>query len=334
MGGMHGFGPVTPEADEPVFHADWERRVFALTLAMGATGAGTSTRSRFARETLPPAEYLSSTLLRDLARGARAAARRARPGRRRRARRRPLARARDADRAHARRRRRRPRCWPRRADGREARAPARFAVGDRVRARNLNPPTHTRLPRYVRGQRRHRRARARPPRLPRHACARARRGAAVAVHGALRRARAVGRRRRPDRARSRSTRWSPTSSPPRDAARARSAAGRRRPGVRRAVGGAGVRDRRWRCTSAACSSGPSGPRALAAEIERAQAAGDPDTGETYYRHWLAALERLVGEQGPGRRRRRSRATPAPGSARPAARRTARRSSCAPADFAA
>src|SRR5438105_4709387 len=35
---------------------------------------------------------------------------------------------------------------------------------------------------------------------------------------------------------------------------------------------------------------------LADEIERAQAAGDPDTGETYYRHWLAALERLVAEK--------------------------------------
>jgi nitrile hydratase accessory protein len=36
---------------------------------------------------------------------------------------------------------------------------------------------------------------------------------------------------------------------------------------------------------------------LAAEIKRAQAAGDADTGETYYRHWLAALERLVSEKG-------------------------------------
>ena len=36
---------------------------------------------------------------------------------------------------------------------------------------------------------------------------------------------------------------------------------------------------------------------LATEIKHAQAAGDPDTGETYYRHWLAALERLVAEQG-------------------------------------
>ena len=37
--------------------------------------------------------------------------------------------------------------------------------------------------------------------------------------------------------------------------------------------------------------------ALGEEIKRAQAAGDPDTGETYYRHWLAALERIVSEKG-------------------------------------
>jgi nitrile hydratase accessory protein len=36
---------------------------------------------------------------------------------------------------------------------------------------------------------------------------------------------------------------------------------------------------------------------LGEEIRRAQAAGDPDTGETYYRHWLAALERLVAAKG-------------------------------------
>ena len=37
--------------------------------------------------------------------------------------------------------------------------------------------------------------------------------------------------------------------------------------------------------------------ALGDEIKRAQAAGDPDTGETYYRHWLAALERMVADKG-------------------------------------
>lgn len=36
---------------------------------------------------------------------------------------------------------------------------------------------------------------------------------------------------------------------------------------------------------------------LAAEIKRAQAAGDPDTGETYYSHWLAALEKIVADKG-------------------------------------
>ena len=42
---------------------------------------------------------------------------------------------------------------------------------------------------------------------------------------------------------------------------------------------------------------PEWASALAAEIKRAQAAGDPDTGETYYLHWLAALEKLVAEKG-------------------------------------
>jgi nitrile hydratase accessory protein len=42
---------------------------------------------------------------------------------------------------------------------------------------------------------------------------------------------------------------------------------------------------------------PEWSSALAAEIDRAQRAGDPDTGEAYYRHWLAALERLLAEKG-------------------------------------
>ena len=42
---------------------------------------------------------------------------------------------------------------------------------------------------------------------------------------------------------------------------------------------------------------PEWAAALAAEIRHAQAAGDPDTGGTYYRHWLAALERLVADKG-------------------------------------
>ncbi|HEY1472672.1 MAG TPA: nitrile hydratase accessory protein [Pseudolabrys sp.] len=42
---------------------------------------------------------------------------------------------------------------------------------------------------------------------------------------------------------------------------------------------------------------PERAAALATEIKRAQAAGDPDTGETYYSHWLNALEKLVAEKG-------------------------------------
>ncbi|AXS41895.1 nitrile hydratase subunit beta [Breoghania sp. L-A4] len=61
MGGQMGFGPVAPEADEPLFHAAWERRVLALTLAMGATGQWNIDASRHARESIPPADYLSKS---------------------------------------------------------------------------------------------------------------------------------------------------------------------------------------------------------------------------------------------------------------------------------
>ena len=60
LGGMHGFGPITPEpeADEPVFHADWERRVFGLTLAVGSLGKWNIDMSRHARERQHPIDYL------------------------------------------------------------------------------------------------------------------------------------------------------------------------------------------------------------------------------------------------------------------------------------
>src|SRR3954447_2832406 len=61
MGGAHGFGPVEPEPGEPVFHAEWERRAFALTVAMGMTGEWNLDESRFAREDRPPADYLGRT---------------------------------------------------------------------------------------------------------------------------------------------------------------------------------------------------------------------------------------------------------------------------------
>jgi len=61
LGGMHGFGSVVPEPDEPAFHADWERRAFGLTLAMGAWRRWNLDMSRSAREQMPPAEYLATT---------------------------------------------------------------------------------------------------------------------------------------------------------------------------------------------------------------------------------------------------------------------------------
>ena len=44
MGGMHGFGPVIPEPNEPVFHADWEKPAFALNMAIGVPGLWNSRR--------------------------------------------------------------------------------------------------------------------------------------------------------------------------------------------------------------------------------------------------------------------------------------------------
>jgi len=61
MGGMHGFGPVAPEANEPVFHAAWEGRVLALNRAMGHARLWNIDMSRFARENRPPEEYLAKS---------------------------------------------------------------------------------------------------------------------------------------------------------------------------------------------------------------------------------------------------------------------------------
>src|SRR5258706_12310100 len=61
MGGVMWSGPVAPEPDEPVFHAEWERRAFAITLAMGMPGGWNIDMSRFAREDRPPEDYLSKS---------------------------------------------------------------------------------------------------------------------------------------------------------------------------------------------------------------------------------------------------------------------------------
>jgi nitrile hydratase len=151
MGGMDGFGKVEPEPNEPVFHSDWEARVMAMNRAMGATGAWNIDMSRHSREVLPPHVYLSSSYYRKWFLGLEQmlldrglidadeveAGHAKRPGK-------PLKRGNftvsDVE-----------RIMTRGSFSREPQGPARYKPGDRVRAKNIHPATHTRLPRYVRG---------------------------------------------------------------------------------------------------------------------------------------------------------------------------------------
>lgn len=59
LGGMQGLGPVIAEENEPIFHAEWERRCFAVTLAIESIGLWNLDMSRFACEDRHPAEYLT-----------------------------------------------------------------------------------------------------------------------------------------------------------------------------------------------------------------------------------------------------------------------------------
>jgi nitrile hydratase beta subunit len=62
MGGMHGFGPINPDPEdkEELFHAEWERRAFAVTLAAGFLGKWSIDEARLARETMDPDLYLGA----------------------------------------------------------------------------------------------------------------------------------------------------------------------------------------------------------------------------------------------------------------------------------
>ena len=150
MGGMDGFGQVEPEANEPVFHAEWEGRVMAMMRAMGYAGAWNIDMSRASRENLPPDVYLTSSYYRKWALGMEdllverglaaadelAAGHALQPGK-------PLKRKLTPELVEN--------TLHRGSFARDAQAPARFKPGDRVRMKNIHPATHTRLPRYVRG---------------------------------------------------------------------------------------------------------------------------------------------------------------------------------------
>ena len=127
LGGMQGFGPVPWSESEPSFHAPWEGRVFALASLAIAAGVANVDAFRHAIERLDPVTYLTAgyfgrwlgaaELLIEETTG-KQLTRPAAPGTLRAV-------------AHA----------------------PRFAVGDRVRTRQMHPAGHTRLPRYARGLR-------------------------------------------------------------------------------------------------------------------------------------------------------------------------------------
>jgi len=153
MGGMQGMGPIEREENEPVFHQAWEGRVFAMNRAMGAWGKWNIDTGRYGIEVLPPADYLqmsyyekwltrnlellvkSGLVTREEMETSKPA-----PG---------SLKATPALNAAAVSAVAGLRGNFMRAG---ANAEARFEVGQQVRARNMNPVGHTRLPRYARGK--------------------------------------------------------------------------------------------------------------------------------------------------------------------------------------
>jgi nitrile hydratase subunit beta len=138
-GGMQGFGPVHPEADEPPFHDEWERRSFALTLALGALGLWNIDQMRHARESLPPAEYLASSYYRIWFLAVENAVRELELLNR------EDLRARTAEELTG-------LFSSRSSYERPIGTGPVFRTGQQVRTRTMNPSGHTRLPRYARGR--------------------------------------------------------------------------------------------------------------------------------------------------------------------------------------
>jgi nitrile hydratase len=152
MGGMHGMGPIEYEENEPVFHARWEARALALSLAAGAWGKWNLDAGRHRIELIPPADYLRMSYYEKwterlvellvhhgLVTRAEVSSGKPDPGSPKSIP--PLTAEMVA---------------PAMARGASARRNAqvepRFREGQRVRARNINPGGHTRLPRYARGK--------------------------------------------------------------------------------------------------------------------------------------------------------------------------------------
>lgn len=148
LGGMDGWGPVSPEPNEPTFHEAWEGRVHAIQRAMSYTGIWNIDQSRASIEAMNPVDYVTFSYYKKWFLGLErrlqshglvdadelAAGQSLRPGK-------TLS------------RKLTPADIPTLKRGEFSRPPSAeplFISGDRVRTRNLNPTTHTRLPRYAR----------------------------------------------------------------------------------------------------------------------------------------------------------------------------------------
>jgi len=152
MGGMQGYGPIRTEANEPVFHAPWEGRVITMVMGIAAWGKFGVDHRRYVRELIPPAEFLRMSYyeiwytglianLLDAQMVTRAEIESGMPA------------AGSAKLTPALMASRVPTFFANGAPKkRNVPSRANFRVGQRVRARNINPPTHTRLPRYARGK--------------------------------------------------------------------------------------------------------------------------------------------------------------------------------------
>jgi nitrile hydratase subunit beta len=152
MGGEQDMGPIQYEKDEPVFHAPWEGRVYAMNRALGAWRKWNLDASRHDKELMPPADYfrmsyyekwlnsiVGLSIKGSLVTRAEIESGKPAPGSSKAA---PPMIAADAQAAAS----------IRASARRQVAVAPRFAVGQRVRARNINPVGHTRLPRYARAK--------------------------------------------------------------------------------------------------------------------------------------------------------------------------------------
>ena len=151
MGGQQGMGPVQYEKNEPVFHATWEARIYALNRAMRALRKWSIDTDRHALELLPPVDYLRwsyyerwlnrlvvQVVKYGLVAQEELESGKAAPGSAKATPALTPDMARSIDRGIP--------------SSTEPSIAPLFKVGERVRARNINPAGHTRLPRYARGK--------------------------------------------------------------------------------------------------------------------------------------------------------------------------------------